>query len=73
MGSHKVIDAAQERLAIQLGPMIATNGWHLLSGGGEGVMEATCEAFTEGGIPSMLRIKLVFLPRRGPYARELAQ
>jgi hypothetical protein len=37
-----VLDAAR-----QLGSAIAREGWHLLTGGGKGVMEAACRGFIE--------------------------
>ncbi len=42
-----VLDAARK-----VGGAIALEGWHLLTGGGEGVMEAACRGYVESRPPS---------------------
>jgi predicted Rossmann-fold nucleotide-binding protein len=45
MGSGKELEREEKRLAREVGTAIAKLGYHLLTGGGGGSMEAVGEAF----------------------------
>jgi uncharacterized protein (TIGR00725 family) len=72
MGPHKLPEG-QEGLAVRLGELIARLGCDLLTGGGDGAMEAVSRAFTEvaerpgraiGIIPGQVSL------RQGRYGRK---
>jgi uncharacterized protein (TIGR00725 family) len=68
-----MVDQDQERLAVQLGQVIASRGFHLLTGGGPGAMEVVCKAFTD--VPNRPGRAIGIVPgdvsfKKGEYVRR---
>lgn len=59
--------ASHDEQARPLGEAIAKKGWHLLTGGGPGVMEAVAQAFT--AMPVRKGLSLGILPTREAQGR----